>query len=131
MEISEIMTSNPESVQANESVRIALAKLAEYDIRHLPVLRGKELVGIVSDRDFKGVTSLSATDSYEALLEKPVSGFMSTGVVSVNASDDVSDLLDILIEGKFGATPVIDGHDGRMVGIVSYIDVLKAMRTVL
>ncbi len=131
MEISEIMTRTPEVVDVQDSVKTAFAKLKENDIRHLPVMRGTELAGMVSDRDLRGVAALANTDSYEMLLSKPISEFMSSGVVSIAASDDVADLLEVLIDGKFGAVPVLDGHDNKLVGIVSYIDVLKAMGPLL
>jgi CBS domain-containing protein len=56
---------------------------------------------------------------------------MSTGLVTVNEGSEVSELLDIFIEGKVGAVPVIDGHTNKLVGIVSYIDVLTALRGAL
>jgi FAD/FMN-containing dehydrogenase len=47
-------------------------------------------------------------------------------------TEQISDgLIDIMVEGKVGAVPVVDGHTGNMVGIVSYVDVLKAAATLL
>ena len=129
MNVADIMTATPEVIQAHDPIRVALGKLRENDIRHLPVMRGKELVGMLSERDVRGVAALAVEESYKVLLEKPVSQFMSTSVVTANEGDDVGELIDLLIEDKIGAVPVLDGHDGRLVGIVSYIDVLRELRS--
>lgn len=128
MQVSEIMTRHPEVIQSTESIRVAVAKLYDNDIRHLPVLRSTELIGIISDRDLRGFASVSGDAHFGPLLDRPVSEVMSSSVISVSENDDVSELMDIFIEGKVGAVPVVDAHTNKLVGIVSYIDVLKALR---
>jgi acetoin utilization protein AcuB len=131
MQASEIMTRHPEVIEHSEPIRNALERFHDNDFRHLPVMREGQLIGILSSRDVRGLSFLSHDARYEKLLDKPVSGFMSTGLVTVNEGSEVSELLDIFIEGKVGAVPVIDGHTNKLVGIVSYIDVLTALRGAL
>jgi len=49
--ISEIMTANPKSISVNESVENSLFLMREFGFRHLPIIDGKQLKGLVSLRD--------------------------------------------------------------------------------
>jgi CBS domain-containing protein len=49
--VEEIMTSNPRSVSADETVEECLFIMREFGFRHLPIVEGKELKGLVSLRD--------------------------------------------------------------------------------
>lgn len=49
--VTEIMTANPRSVSADESIEECLFIMHEFGFRHLPVLDGKKLIGLVSLRD--------------------------------------------------------------------------------
>jgi acetoin utilization protein AcuB len=89
MLVEEVMTRKPYVAFVRDSIKSVLAKLAEADVRHLPVTESGELVGIVSDRDLREVIP-SALDVVERpsesarLLARPVSELMSTDVVSVS-----------------------------------------------
>jgi CBS domain-containing protein len=50
-EVAEVMTANPRSVSANETVEECLFIMREFGFRHLPIVEGKELKGLVSLRD--------------------------------------------------------------------------------
>jgi CBS-domain-containing membrane protein len=140
MVIADIMTKNPVSAEASDTVRSVLATLLEMDVRHLPVLDEGQLVGIVSDRDLRNVqmpffedNSDEADDSAlsttrQRLLEQPISAIMSSDVLSVDPETDLADAVDLMIEHRVGAIPVVSPDTDDLVGIVSYIDVLKAAR---
>jgi CBS domain-containing protein len=55
--ISEVMTANPRGVDMNESVEECLFLMKEFGFRHLPIVNGKELKGLVSLRDLLMKTS--------------------------------------------------------------------------
>jgi acetoin utilization protein AcuB len=133
MVVAEIMSKNPFAVQVTESIDKVMAMLREADIRHLPVLEGDTLVGIISDRDVRSYelpALLELDDPKRArnLLKTPVGDIMSSDVVSVNPETDVGELIDLMIEQKIGAVPVVDPDSTELVGIVSYIDALRAAR---
>lgn len=136
MLVEEVMTRQPYVAFVRDSIRSVLAKLAEADVRHLPVTESGELVGIVSDRDLREVVP-SALDVVERpsesarLLARPVSELMSTDVVSVSPGDDVVDAIDLMIEHRVGAVPVVQEGSTLLVGIVSYVDALRAARAIL
>lgn len=136
MLVQEVMTREPYVAYARDSIRSVLSKLAEADVRHLPVTEDGALVGIVSDRDLRGVLP-SALDAIERpqesalILTRPVSEIMSSDVISVSPSDDLVDAIDLMIEHKIGAIPVVDDRSDDLVGIVSYVDALRAAREAL
>jgi acetoin utilization protein AcuB len=129
----DLMTYNPVTVSADASVAEAAEILHEMDIRHLPVVDKGALVGILSDRDLRhideqllaGVEGPGAVDARRAV---PVARVMSTDVIAVDQETNVGEVIGILIETKIGAVPVIDRHTRQLVGIVSYIDVLRAIQ---
>lgn len=134
--VSEIMTPNPVFVNTDSTVREAIDKMLENDIRHLPVLRASKLVGILSDRDLKLHELLFDSEKIngansEKSLELPVSEVMQTAVVAVEAEDELPSVIRLMIENKIGAVPVVDSDSFGLVGIVSYIDILKKFEEIL
>lgn len=127
---SEVMTREPTAIRADARVRDAIETLRAMEVRHLPVVNEDDgLVGMLSDRDFGG-PRLPTLGEIELLgpsrlaLDGAVSEIMTAGVVSVEEDTDVREIADLLIENKIGAVPVVN-QEGRLVGIVSYIDILR------
>ena len=56
---------------------------------------------------------------------------MSSGVVSVGPESQLSEVIDLMVEHKYSAVPVANELNGSLVGIVSYIDVLRALQDTL
>ena len=136
MTIEEIMTANPASIAARSPVRAAIWLMRDQDIRHVPVIDDGELVGMISDRDVRSYL-LPALVEFETpvatqdLLRLPVSELMKTDVVTVSTESDVRDVIDLMLEQKVGAIPVVDDVTNTLEGIVSYVDILRAARAVL
>jgi acetoin utilization protein AcuB len=136
MTAHEIMTSDPATVTPRATIAEAWDLMRELDIRHLPVVDGEALVGMLSDRDLGNleVTRLLTEEGADALrrqLARPVVHLMSTDVVAAEPETDVSELVTLLLEHKVGAIPVVMPDTRRIVGIVSYIDVLRVLQEVL
>ncbi len=133
MEVSEIMTPNPERVDVTESVRDALLKLVELDVRHLPVVEQGELVGMLSDRDLREfvvpmASDLEAVNTADARFDRAVSTLMKGDVIFVHPATDIVEVIDLMIDHRVGAIPVVEPALGNLVGIVSYIDVIREGR---
>ena len=133
MVVSEIMSSHPITVEASEPIGRVMKKLAEADVRHLLVVDDGALVGIVSDRDLRSLApsalmELEHPREIRKRLEQPISSVMSSDVVSVDPETEVAEVVDIMLEQKVGAVPVVDPATDELVGIVSYMDVLRAAR---
>jgi CBS domain-containing protein len=134
--VQEVMSENPVSVQLDTRVSEIIEMLMEIPIRHIPVLDGDVLRGIVSDRDLKAVSLPRLVDG-QALSEirarygAPISDLMSSDPVTVHPETDLAEAVDLMLEHKIGALPVVDPSSGDLVGIVSYVDVLRACRELL
>lgn len=136
MIVGDIMTPDPTTVSTTDSIGDALDTLVELDIRHLPVVDGGRLVGLLSDRDLRTYAlpariEFNNPEKAAARLNHGVSELMSGDVVSVSQEDEVIDLVRLMIDHKFGAVPVVDPVEGTLVGIVSYLDVLRAVEDLL
>jgi acetoin utilization protein AcuB len=127
------MTEDPVSVTGEATVRRAISLLSSMEIRHLPIVNERgELIGMVSDRDLRDVstpyTLTEDTKADDRALDEPVLKLMTEDPVTVTPSASIDDIIDRLIATKVGALPVIDPESRELVGIISYIDVLRELR---
>ncbi len=110
MRVETIMTEDPVWVDVTSSIGEVIEKLLEADVRHLPVLDDGVLVGIVSDRDLRSIAAsvLTNTDPTGTGLAEPISMIMTSDVFTTTPDSDVKDVVDLLIEHRIGAVPVVD-----------------------
>jgi acetoin utilization protein AcuB len=132
--VEELMTRGPITVPVGARVRDAVELLETLDVRHLPVVDGEgNLVGIVSDRDLRSASIQRLIGGRVAspggVLDDPITSIMSSDVVSIDRQAPMSELVDLLLEHRVGALPVTDAANGDLVGIVSYVDVLRAIQS--
>ena len=134
MRADEIMTERVVTIRATQKVADAIEVLAEHRIRHLPVVGDAgQLVGMITDRDLRGVgvPRLFEGESLARLRERldaRVSDVMSADVATVGPEAALVEIIDCMLEENVGAVPVVDDDTDRLVGIVSYVDVLRAVR---
>lgn len=136
MFVVDAMTRQPYSCGAQTSVREAMRLLFENDIRHLPVVDGALLVGIVSIRDLPavvptGVAYFGDPHQVERLLDQPVSNLMTSDVISVLQTSGLGRAIDLMLKYKIGALPVVAADGRTLIGILSYADALRAVRPLL
>ncbi len=136
MFVAEAMSPNPYFVTARTSVREALHLLFEKDIRHLPIVDGASLVGMVSIRDLPavvptGIAYFGDPHEVEHVLDQPVSTVMTSDVIVVQQTSRLGSAVDLMLAHKIGALPVVaaDGH--TLIGILSYVDALRVARPML
>lgn len=131
MVVEDVMTEAPITVSSSTSIRKVITTLFESDFRHLPIVDGGQLVGIVSDRDLRAfmapsMIELEKPEDVQRRLAQPVSTVMNADVVSVTPETDLSDVIEMMLDQKVGAIPVVRPDTQELVGIVSYVDVLRA-----
>lgn len=131
MVVEDVMTEAPITVSSSTSIRKVITTLFESDFRHLPIVDGGQLVGIVSDRDLRAfmapsMIELEKPEDVQRRLAQPVSTVMNADVVSVTAETDLADVIEMMLDQKVGAIPVVRPDTQELVGIVSYVDVLRA-----
>ena len=133
MRVKDIMTSNPLTVTVDSPVADAVRIMRERSIRHLPVLDNGHLAGIITDRDLRWLLgqNLGGGERGSALeLAGPVGEVMSSQPVTVSEHDSVLKAVDLMVERRFGGMPVLNAQE-KLVGIVTYVDVLRACRELL
>lgn len=123
--IEKYMTTSPHSIGAEQPLIKAEKMMREFKIRHLPVLEGGKLIGIISDRDvkfiesFKDVNPETMTVS-EACSEEPY-------IVSPKAP--LNEVCSEMAQHKYGSVLVVDNN--KLVGIFTWIDALLALNSLL
>ena len=133
MTARDLMTPDPITIAPDASISDAWDLMSEHDIRHVPVVQDGALVGMLSSRDLplSDILRLLSVEGAVALnreMAKPVSKIMSRDVISVVPDARASDLVRLLLEHKVGAIPVVGASTGKLLGIVSYIDILRALQ---
>lgn len=135
MYVKDVMQSDVTSAPLGTPVQEAFEIMREGGFRHLPILddTGK-VAGILSDRDLRSVGAIykdEATGAEDFLVteDTTVDKIMATKPFSVSPDDPVSFAIDIFREKRIGCLIVSKG-DG-LVGILSYLDLLEALKKML
>ena len=136
MTAHDLMTPNPSTISSQASLAEAWDRMRALDVRHLPVVERDEVVGMLSDRDLGNfdvarLLTEEGADAVRRWLARPVVQLMSTDVIAAEPETDIDDLITLFLEHKIGAIPVLMPGSRHIVGIVSYIDVLRALQDVL
>lgn len=109
------------SIGPEQPVLEAIQVMADKHIGALPVVRGDELIGIVSERDYaRKVILLGRSSSDTAVWE-----IMSSPVTTVTPDDAVHRCMEIMTEQRIRHLPVVD--KGTLIGIISIGDLVKAV----
>ena len=136
MNARDVMTPNPMTIRSQATVAEAWDLMGEMEIRHVPVVDDGTLVGMLSDRDLGrlDVTRMLVAEGADALrqeLATPVAKLMSLDVIAAEPETELGDIVDVLVGHKVGALPVVHPDTRELVGIISYVDVLRALQDLL
>ncbi|HET8531404.1 MAG TPA: CBS domain-containing protein [Methylomirabilota bacterium] len=127
MLVRDVMQAHPVTATAETRLSHLLRVLQRRGFRHVPIVDGERLIGIVSDRDVKQALASAAlsTDGRERdrLLDALTAGeIMTRNVITTGAMFGVEDAARLMATRKISALPVTEGD--RLVGIVTETDVL-------
>lgn len=133
LKAEDVMTRNPVTLDITSTVQDAADMMWAAEVRHIPVVEHGTLVGMISDRDLRSYMlprpeRIFRADEERARMAVSVSAVIPSDVTTVRPDTPVADLLDILLEEKIGAVPVLAPDTGDLIGVVSYIDILRAVR---
>lgn len=134
MRVSDFMTRKVLSAAPEDGIRETFFRMRETGVRHLPVLDGAQLVGMLSDRDLRRPDWVDeAPDlSHDYRLDDNISvgDLMSHNPVVVHTYDDLAKACALVNEHGFGALPVLD-KGNHLVGIISKADLIRAFSQIL
>jgi acetoin utilization protein AcuB len=123
--ISKFMTVQPHTIGHDQPLVKAHAMMREHLIRHLPVLKGGKLVGIISDRDLALVEALKGVNPEEVLVEEA----SSSDPYLVKPDAKLHEVCESMSRHKIGSVLVVD--NGKLVGIFTWVDALNAFAELL
>ena len=129
MKVRDMMQQNLITVTPTMSLAQVQRLMHDNGIRHIPVVSGRRMVGIVTDRDIRDAspspaTTLSKGEIHYQMDTTPVRTCMSRNVVTVHSDDDMVQAARILLEHKYGCVPVME--EERLVGLITETDCLQA-----
>jgi acetoin utilization protein AcuB len=127
MLIRDVMQSNVVTVAVDIPLSTAAGLMSRHRIRHLPVVAGDRLLGIISDRDLKASAASLAADRRRMIPNGPepsltAGDLLRPGTVTVGPTAPVEHAASVMAEHRIGSLPVV--ADGRLVGLVTATDLL-------
>jgi len=124
-EIEKFMTRSPHAIGHDQSLKLAQERLHHFGIRHLPVLDGGVLVGVLSERDIALIGAISPQQVEATTVEEA----MSTEPYAVEPKTDAEVVTAHMAEHKHGCAVVMDGH--KVVGVFTTVDALSLLTVLL
>ena len=131
--IKEIMTTDPVYIGVEEPFSRVWDKLSTNKIRHLPVVDPQRtVVGMVTQRELYRVISPRKTLEGDFVYSKEeldsfiLRHVMKKDVIMLKPDDTLGEAISVMVNTKFGGIPIVD-EEKRLVGIITQIDVLKAI----
>lgn len=126
--ISHIMTKSVVTVNENDDLKKVVEKLKKHAIRHIPIVRGKDVVGIISRTDINRLTFGALFEGQEgadeAILDMlTIAQVMTSKPKTISSDTIIRDSAEIFVKEEFHALPVVD--NGELKGIVTTTDILR------
>jgi CBS domain-containing protein len=118
--VSDFMTKDLVTVRESDDLALAESLLKLGGIRHLPVVRERKLVGLLTHRD----VLRSGHWGKPAARELPVADVMTRTPMSVRPATGLAQAARLMLERKWGCLPVCE-EDGTLVGIVTEADFVR------
>ncbi|MFG6686287.1 CBS domain-containing protein [Mariniflexile sp. HNIBRBA6329] len=129
--ISKIMTVPVITLKKNDSLETAERLFKKYHIRHIPVVSGNAVVGMLSYTDLLRLSFADVTDDLDSDADADamvynmftIKQVMKRHIVTVTSSNSIKEVAEILATKEFHALPVVDNN--KLVGIVTTTDLIK------
>ena len=119
--IGKYMTPSPHSIGRDQTLSTALALMRRYDVRHLPVLDGGRIAGVLSQRDVLFVEALRDVDPAMVKVEEA----MSPNVYAVGLETPLVEVLAEMADHKYGCVFVVEAT--RVAGVFTTVDALRVL----
>jgi acetoin utilization protein AcuB len=119
--IANYMTPTPHTVGSEQTITFAQRLMQKHGIRHLPVLHGGQLDGIVSDRDLGMIAGLNEVNPDNTTVEEA----MTQEAYTVDKATPLLHVLKEMLENKYGSAIVVEGE--KIIGIFTTYDSLQLL----
>jgi acetoin utilization protein AcuB len=121
MLVRDFMTVAPHTIGRKQTLAVAQERMRAGGMRHLPVLEGGRLEGVLSQRDAYFIETLAGVTPEDV----PVEEAMSIDVYTVTPETPLLEVATAMADHKYGCAVVMEGH--HVVGIFTTIDALRAL----
>lgn len=134
MTVDDLMEREVVTLNGDDNLSLAEDIMRLGRIRHLPVLQGGTLAGVLSQRDLfraavSSVLQLQRSSEREWLARIAIRDVMTAPVVTVAPGTPIREAVEIMLARQIGCLPVVS--DGRLLGLVSETDCLRHLATLL
>ena len=130
MRVSEYMSQPALVAKPDDGARETFFRMRESNVRHLPVLDGAQLVGILSDRDLRRPDWVDEAPDlahpYQLDDQLTVADLMTRRPVTVSTYQSLHTATELILEHGFGSLPVLD-KGGHLVGMLTKADLVRAL----
>jgi len=123
--IQKYMTATPHSIGPDQPLALAHKMMREHHFRHLPVLNGGALVGMITDRDLHLIETLRDVDPEKVTVEEA----MSSSPYAVSPDALLDEVVAEMAEHKYGSAVVMQNQ--KVVGVFTTVDVCRALAELL
>jgi acetoin utilization protein AcuB len=125
--IGAYMTRAPHTIGVEQSLAAARRLMTEHRVRHLPVLHGGDLVGVLSDREVESLEALPGSGHLT------VEEAMVPDVYVASEQAPLDDVAEEMARRKVGSAVIVGGGDerGKILGVFTAVDALRALADVL
>ena len=129
----EIMMGSPVTLTPDDTLDLANDVISLGRIRHIPVIDGGKLVGLLSERDLIGAAAnrifgLKQKSRSALLKAELIKNVMKKRVVTVAPETPIKELARLMAEKKIGCVPVVD--NGTLVGLITTTNVLRYLEEI-
>ena len=127
--VSKIMTKNIIAVNTTDDLESAERLFKQHHIRHIPVVSGNIIIGMLSYTDLLRISFADAVGENESSVDTVVYNMftidqvMTKNIVTVNSETTIKEVAEILAKNEFHALPVVD--NGELSGIVTTTDLIN------
>ena len=128
LKVKSVMSAFPYWVETEDSLDAARELMREHDVSHLPVKNDNELIGIISDRDIRNVTSIWRSSRSDALTMK-VGDICVQDLISVDLNEPLVKVLRLLASNHVGS--VVITRSDRLAGVFTTMDACRVLAEVL
>lgn len=122
MKVSEVMTTEVETISAEQTAREAASFMLRADAGSIPVCEGDKVIGMITDRDIavRAIAEGRGPDT-------PISELMSDGIICAHEDEDLQTVAQRMSDQQVRRLPVLDSEE-RLIGIVSLGDLAREGR---
>lgn len=120
-QVQKYMTPSPITIGVEQTIAHARDVMREHKIRHLPVLHGGRIVGLLSERDVALVESLAGVDPKTVTVEDA----MSQEPYTTEPDTTIDRVASEMAEHKYGAAVVMQNH--KVVGVFTTVDACRTL----